>query len=87
MIKMNIERNENTEWYINHVLHFGFDRTDNLPAGEYLDWWAYDQIADELIALGYPEDKDAWTEAHWERLEEGIQWASNYISKRMEGGE
>ena len=79
-----MERNENTEWYINHVLHYGFDRTDSLPAGEYLNWWAYDQIADELIALGYPEDKEAWTDAHWDRLEEGIRWATDYINKRME---
>jgi hypothetical protein len=79
-----MERNENTEWYINHVLYYGFDRTENLPAGEYLDWWAYDQIADELVALDYPEDKDAWTEAHWDRLEEGIRWATRYINNRME---
>tara|TARA_B100001093_G_scaffold460487_1_gene474327 strand:- start:247 stop:501 length:255 start_codon:yes stop_codon:yes gene_type:complete len=80
-----MERNENTEWYINHVLHYGFDRTDNLPAGEYLDWWAYSHgIDDELVALGFPDDAEAWTETHWERLEEGIVWATDYINKRME---
>ena len=80
-----MERNDNTEWYINHVLHYGFDRTDNLPAGEYLDWWAYSHgIDDELVALGFPDDAEAWTETHWERLEEGIVWATDYINKRME---
>tara|TARA_R100001463_G_scaffold76199_7_gene130280 strand:- start:11210 stop:11461 length:252 start_codon:yes stop_codon:yes gene_type:complete len=82
-----MERNENTEWYIDHVLTYGTDRTDNLPAGEYLDWWAYSHgIPDELVALGFPEDEQEWTEDDWDRLEIGIRWATEYINKIMEVG-
>ena len=62
-----MKRDENTEWYISHVLNYGTDRTQNIPVGEYLDWWAYRHIDEELVALGYPEEADDWTDADWDK--------------------
>lgn len=83
-----MKRDENTEWYISHVLNYGTDRTRNIPVGEYLDWWAYSHgIDEELVALGYPKASEAWTDADWDRLQDGIRWAEDYIHEQIWGNE
>ena len=83
-----MKRNKNTEWYIDHVLTYGTDRTQNIPAGEYLDWWAYSHGIDEgLVTLGYPKESQAWKDFHWDKLQEGIRWAEDYIHKQIWGNE
>jgi hypothetical protein len=80
-----MKRDENTEWYISHVLKYGTDLTQNIPVGEYLDWWTYRHIDEELVALGYPADADDWTDADWDKLQEGVRWAEDYIHKQIWG--
>ena len=84
---MDTERNENTEWYINIVLQYGFDRTQNLAAHEYLDRWdiGFGEVAEELQALGFTKRFEDWTDGDWDMLEHGISWAEQFITKQMEG--
>jgi len=83
---MDIERNENTEWYINIVLQYGFDRTANLAANEYLDEWdiGFGEVEQELQALGYTKRFEDWTDGDWDMMEHGISWAEQFIIKQLE---